>query len=267
MSIQWGPRPNSEQLSRKSATLGYVLSGVSDGATARALALGYSATLHLSLFRTDVELRKITPDTYHVDVRYGTPDKKEPSAGEFAWTFDTTGETKHVTQGIGNATSYVPGGKTAVNHKRAIGVQDDGSVAGVDVPDRAFKWQEKHQLLLASYGWAYSQYLGANTGKINSGTFRGFGAGTVRFDGAQGGQSSRDPDLLELTYNFVYSPDESSLAVGDITVTSKPGWHYLWVRYQSEEDADAKKTTELPSQVDVVPVLYSFDFATLGIGS
>jgi hypothetical protein len=266
MSVSWDARPNSTRSTKKSLTQGYILRGVTDEIIARALSMGYSPLLHDNLYRSDIALDRRTPDVWHVNVTYGTIDKKEPVAGEWEWGFDTTGKTKHVTQAIDTVTSYTPSGLATIDHKGAIGVQDDGSVEGVDVPDASFKWWERHQLLLSDYGWAYSAILGAYTGFKNQYEFRGKDAGTVIFHGATGSQSSKDPDLLELTFNFEYSPDASSLTVGDITVTSKPGWDYLSIRYESDEDATAKKTTPKPRQADVCPVVYTVDFSLFGIG-
>ena len=267
MSITWGTRPNTLRDARKSATQSYVLTGTSDESVARALALGYSPLLHRNLYRSDVELQRVTPNVWHVDVSYGTSEKKEPEAGEFEWGFDTTGTTKHMEYSLSTTNTYVPSGKATTNHKQAIGVDDQGNVNGVDVPDKAFKWHEKHQLLLSSYGFAYATSLGEYTGRVNSGTFRGFPAGSVRFDGASGGQSSRDPELLELTYRFSVSPNETGLSIGDITGIAKLGWDYLWVFYEQTDDSTSNKARPIPRQVNVERVHLTLDFSLLGIGT
>jgi len=43
------------------------------------------------------------------------------------------------------------------------------------------------------------------------------------------------PFPWEITYNFAVSPNETDLAVGDITITEKKGWEYADVRYGPEE--------------------------------
>lgn len=264
----WGIRPNELRDTRTAAMVPWVLTGVEDPYVARTLALGFSPALYNNLYRSDIQLRYLGAEIFNCDVIYGPIDRREPVAGEYNWTFDTTGQTKHITQGLDAAQSYgVPGGGATIDHKGAIGVTDDGAVEGVDVPDRAFRWSETHQLLLASFAWDYSSVLGAYTGFVNTGAFRGKAAGMVRFDGAVGGQSSRDPDMLELTYHFAYSADESGIQIGDIGPVSKPGWYYLWTRYEEAVDDVAIKGTPKPKQVDVLPVHPTVDFDVFGIGS
>ena len=266
MAITWGERPNSAKISTDAATFSYVLTGVSDRIIAKTLAAGYSSALWGDLYRSSIDVEEAGPELFYCDVHYGTPDKKEPEAGEYKWTFDTTGATRHITQGIAHVATYPAPGKTPIDHQGAIGVTDNG-VEGTDVPDRAFKWTETHFLLLASYGFAYATVLGAYTGQSNTTTFRGFPAGTVRFNGASGGQSSKDPTLLEVTFHFEVSPNESNLSIGEITDISKKGWEYLWVTYREEKDAISNTTRLVPMQVDIEQVHYAFPFTALMIGS
>jgi hypothetical protein len=267
MAITWGERPNGIKRNINSLTIGYILAGVTDKDIAYALAAGYSATIAGGLLRQDIDLQENTFDSWKVDVTYGTSETKKPEVGDFKWSFDTTGKTKHITQALAHVNSYVPSGATAVNHKGAIGVTDEGEVQGVDVPDKTFKWTETWQLLLADYGFSYSSILGDYTGRMNSGTFRGKPAYTVLFDGAVGSQSAKDPLILEVTYHFEYSQTLSGVTVGDITGIAKDGWNYAWVRYEQSVDASAKKLTLKPCQVDVDRVLEYFDFSLLGIGT
>ncbi len=263
--ITWGERPGTAKVSKDSATLNYVLSGVTDRTIAYALAAGYSSVLFGGLFRSDVQVNQIGPDLFHCDISYGPAAKKEPQAGDWSWNFDTTGATKHITHGIAHVATYPTTG-APYDHKGLIGVSSDG-VEGVDVPDKAFKWSETHQLLLADYGFTYSTILGQYTGQKNTATFRGFPAGTVRFDGSSGGQSSKDPIIAEYNYNFAVSPDETGLTIGAITGIAKTGWDYLWVRCAEKTDSTLKTTTLTPVQVEVEKVMNSFDFALLGIGT
>ena len=267
MSVTWNEKPNSARLENKSATLSYTLTGTADREVAYALAMGYSSMLFHELYRSEISLTEVGPQIFNVEVRYGTLERKQPEAGDFKWSFDTTGATKHMDYSLSTTNTYVASGGTATNHKQAIGADDQGNVEGVDVPDRSFKWQETHQLLLSNYGFSYATTLGAYTGRVNSATFRGFPAYTVRFDGANGSPSSRDPALLEITYNFAVSPSETGLTIGDITGIAKTGWDYLWVFYEQADDDTAKKARPIPKQVNVERVHNSFNFSTLGIGT
>lgn len=48
---------------------------------------------------------------------------------------------------------------------------------------------------------------------------------------------------------------------------AKEGWHYLWVRYEDDEDATARTLIKKPRAVYVEQVYYYGDFSLLGIGS
>lgn len=266
MAYQWGRRPQDVQITGTGATIPYRLSGEWNENLA-ALYIRSNAPLTFGgWFRTDVKIKGQGGGIWDVDVEYGPASQKEPTVGDFKWTFDTTGQTKKLTQAVQHIATYVAAGATQIDHKGAIGVTDD-SVEGVDVPDRAFKWAETWQQPLAGYGFTYSTVLGQLTGCVNNSFFRGFPAFTVRFDGAAGSQSLKEPTIVEITYNFSVSPSATGLVVGDITGIAKTGWDYLWVRYETADDATAKKTTPRPRQVEVDRVLYPVAFSLFGIGS
>jgi hypothetical protein len=267
MSVQWGERPGTIRSSTnpESLTVGYILNGVQLEATAMALALGFSSALYLNLYRTNVALTNMGPLLWHVEVTYGPYDKKEPEAGDFKWSFQTGGGNKHITQAITHIGEY---GTDAIDHKGTIGLNENGDVEGVDIPEAAFEWTEDRKLLLASYGWAYAGIVGGLTYTVNNATFRGLPIGSVLFKGASGSQSAKDPLLLEFTYTFAYSPNVTGKTVGDITGIDKKGWEYLWVEYATEGgDAGAKKLPKRPSQVNVEKVYEAGDFSLLGIGT
>jgi len=109
----------------------------------------------------------------------------------------------------------------------------------------------------------YKATLFALTGKVNSAAFKGFEAGEVLFLGASG--SKRGEEDWEITYRFAASPNATNIQVGDITVTSKKGWEYLWVRYADAEDAGANALVKRPVAAYVEKVYEEGDFSALGI--
>jgi len=272
MSTAWGERTSGMRrgTNPESLTVPYRLTtnpGTSP-TVARALALAYSATMYSNLYRSKLDVTDIgNGGVWDVDVTYGPRQKKEPEEGDFKWNFTTSGGTKHITQAKAHVSSYVPATETAVDHKGAIGITEDGSVEGTDVPDRAFKWTETWQLLLADYSFTYAGVLDVLTGTVNDAPFRGKAAGTVLFEGAEGGQSSKDPLLLEVTYHFAYSPATSGETIGAITGIAKGGWEYLWVEYAAADGGAAKRLARQPKQVNIDRVIDSADFSTLGIGT
>ena len=269
MAVTWGERPGSLETSNnpESATLHFVLTGTSTESTARTLAEGYSAAMYNALYRTNIAIKEVGAMLWDVAVTYGSKKKKEPEAGDSSWAFDTTGGTKRITQTLEHINDYQPGGKGAIDNKGAIGVNENGDVEGVDVIDHSFKWRENHTLLLASFGWTYSDLLETLTGTVNNAAFRGKPAGTVLFEGATGGQSAKDPLLLDVTYNFRYSAAGVALVAGDIAGIAKDGHEYLWIQYDTTDDATGKKLAKQPRQANVEKVYETEDFSLLGIGT
>ncbi len=274
MAITWKEIPNSAKHASDSIELRYHLAGepgvdttLANRAVAYALAQGYSAQIYLGLYRGIITLDEKGPLLYEVTVPYGMLEQGSVGGEYWSWKFDTTGATKHITHALSHIASYVPAGKTASDHKGAIGFKKNGEVEGVDITDRAFKWSETHHLPISSYSFTYATILGAVTGQMNNAVFRGKAAYTVKFQGASGGISGKDPAFLEITYNFEESPSEANITVGDITVTSKLGWDIASVCYEAQDDDTAKQISTNPYQVDVDRVLYAFDFSILGIGT
>lgn len=190
--------------------------------------------------------------------------RKPREAGDYDFTFDTTGGTKKLTQSLATIARYPKAGATAPDFKGAIGVTADG-VEGVDVQDYKFAWTETHEIPLAAATFAYALTLRAVTGKTNAGTFRGFAAGTVIFRGATGGKKSED--TASITFAFEAGEHATGLTVGAITGIDKKAWEYLWVRYEEAVDTAAKATVRTPLAAYVEKVADEADFSALGIGS
>jgi hypothetical protein len=268
MSVSWGDRPGSIKSTSgpQSVTTGHVLTGTTSRTVAQALAAGYSPVIYSGLYRSNIALDFLGSDVWNVDVTYGPYERKEPEVGDFKWSFQTGGGTKHLTQSIATIARYPTAG--AADHKGAIGLNENGDVEGVDIPEAAFEWTEDRKLLLASYGWTYSGIVGELTYKTNDAEFRGLPIGSVLFKGATGSQSAKDPLILELTYTFAYSPNVTGKVVGGITGISKKGWEYLWVEYQTIPGTpDNARLPKPPIQANVEQVYESGDFSLLGIGT
>lgn len=190
-----------------------------------------------------------------VTVRYGLY--------ESTFTFDTTGGSQHITQGLGTIGAYAPSGKTAPNFGGAIGVTND-NVEGVDITVPVYSFSETHYLPDEVVTPAYKATLFFLTGRVNNDVWKGFQAGEVLFLGASG--SKRGGDNWEMSYRFASSPNVVDLTIGEITGIAKMGWDYLWVRYEDAEDATAKTLVKKPAAVYVERVYEWGDFSLLGIG-
>ena len=247
-----------------SINLNWIVLGTSDELVAKNAALAVSPVIYDGLFYRDMAGKETAPGVWECQARYGA--RKPPTQLDYKFAFDTTGGKQKITQSLETVHKYAPGGKTAADHKGAIGVTDHG-VEGCEVVVPRFSWSETWQLPIAGYGWAYSQTLKAITGRVNGWRFRGFPAGQVLFHGGKGSASTKDPTLIEITYSFEQSDDVRAQTIGDIVGVAKAGWQYLWVQYQETHDTTAKSFARRPVGVYVERVYDVANFGMLGIGS
>jgi len=245
----------------ESVTIGYLLTGVSDDYNARIQAIGRTPVYNGALYRNNCEVSEVGPGMWNADVTWGVKEKNE--SGEFKWTFTAGGGTRKITEAL-NYVYYTDSSATPIDHKGSIGVKEDGTVEGVEVPDYKFAWTETHQMLMGSYGWAYANTLAMCVGHTNLYTFRGLGPSTVLLREASGGQSSKDPLLMEVAFTFEHSPDVYGMTMQGITIPKKDGWAYAWARYAPATDSSGNKAQKAV-QVDIDLVIEPVDFSLLGI--
>jgi hypothetical protein len=248
-----------------SVVLNWVVLGTSDDLLVKATVRSTTPTIYSGLFLQTVTSEETAPETWNAKARYGV--RKPPQRNEYKFSFDTTGGRQKITQSLETIHRYASPstGKPAPDHGGAIGVTDHG-VEGCEIVVPKFSWTETWQLPIEDYGWAYSQVLKAITGKVNASPFRGFPAGQVLFRGGKGSGSNKDPELIEISYQFDQSDDVEAQTIGDITGVSKAGWQYLWVQYREHDDQDAKDFCRRPVAAYVEKVYYPAAFSALAIG-
>ncbi len=254
------------------ATLTYLIRGTADESAAyAALLAGAPATFNGMVQRSaatepvHVDSTDANASIWQGTVSYGRDGSQRPDVGDSSYSigggsFDTTGGTFHVTQSISTSGRYAPAGQTAPDFKGAIGVSKDG-VEGVDLTVPVYHFSETWILAAATVTDAYKGKLFALTGTVNNAAFRGLAAGECLFLGARG--AMRAGGDWEVTFEFAASPNRASFAVGDITVTSKKGWEYMWVRYK--DAVDQNEWVKVPASVHVEKVYQDGDFSQLGI--
>ncbi len=247
-----------------SSTTTWIVMGTSDDLLVGAFVAAMTPSLRNGLVRQQITKKETAPDTWECQCRYGAA--KPPKPNDYKFSFDTSGGKQKITQSIQTLAGYASGGATPTDYHGAIGVTDH-SVGGCEIVVPKFSWSETWQLPVRSYGWPYAQTLKACTGKVNAYAFRGFAPGTVLFHGGKGSASSRDPDLIEITYTFEQSDDVSGQQIGGISGVDKPGWAYLWIHYSEEHDTSANALAHRPDGVYVEQVYYPANFGALGIGS
>jgi hypothetical protein len=129
--------------------------------------------------------------------------------------------------------TYVASGPTP-NFRGAIGVTDN-SVEGTDIITPALSWSETHTYALAAITDSYLDTVYRLSGKVNSAPFRlrpnsttMLAVGEVLYEGAE---ITLQPETIEITHQFSFSPNATNLQNGPILVLSKRGWDYMWTRY------------------------------------
>lgn len=190
--------------------------------------------------------------------------KKEES-GDCSFTFDISGEQSHITHSLSTVVKYPLA--AAPDCKQAIGVTPDG-VQGTDVLIPRITRNVKKTFDLADIDPSYIDGLEGLVGKTNDASFSVMGstyaAGEALFSGASGGLAA-DSDKFEISFVFAISKNETGLVIGDITGIAKDGWDYLWVMYETEEDAVTKRLVEIPAYVYVERVFERADFSPLAV--
>lgn len=183
----------------------------------------------------------------------------KPPEATIRWGFDTTGGTVRVTHSK-NTTRYPSDGP---NMNGAIQVQNN-EAQGTDIVIPALK-------LTATYRWpkntvdtAYVNLLASLSGCVNSGTFGDYAAGELLFLGASGEIVPNIP--TEIAYQFAASANATGLSIaGIITGIAKKGHELLWVLFEDDEDATAKRLTKKPLCAYVERVYTEASFSGLGI--
>ena len=183
-------------------------------------------------------------------------DDEEPS-----FSFDTGGGTKHITQSLETVGRYP---SDAPDYGGAIGVDDDNNVNGCDIIMPVMTFTETHWFSNSKVSTSFKRELSELTGTVNSSTFKGYDAGEVLFQGATGSRrGKKSSDKWEITYRFAVSPNVRNLKVGDITVSAKDGWDYLWVKYHPTVDDSSGVLIKKPQYAYVEKVYERCNFSIL----
>ncbi len=205
---------------------------------------------------------QLNEDTCKVLVTYKTiPGELSGDEGE-AFSFDTTGGTQTVTQSKSTVASYVKTGATAPNFGGAINY-DGEQVNGVEIIQPVLNFDIVGVFTAQEVTTTFLNTLMEMTSSVNSTTWRGRAAGTVLFRGVTGSGKTNAP--CDLTFHFSYSPNRSNFTVGEITVSEKKGWDYMWVYYGKSEDTSSKTIVRKPLAVYIEQLFELKDFDDLNL--
>jgi len=248
-----------------SATVPYFVFDAADEEEALAYAKENTSAYFSGMPRQSIDIdERINENTFKVTVKYQSSsssldiDDNEP---EPTFSFDTGGATMHLSQSLETDGIYPD---DAPDYGGAIGY-DGENVNGVDVVQPVMNFSETHYFKPSRVTTSFKRTIARLTGTVNSDSFRGYDAGEVLFLGASGtrrGTSSKS--LWEISYRFSVSLTKEDFDVGDISISRKSGWDYLWVRYADKpEDGEVLKK---PSSAYVERVYERESFGSLGLG-
>ena len=222
----------------------------------------------------DAQIEPQGAGVFYFDVSYadGDEESKQPKEeGDTAITFDSTGGTEKITHSRETISTFSPG--TAPDFRGAINVTKSG-VDGVEIIVPAWKFTCEKLFTTAQVN-AKIQTWREFTGATNATSFtlnmdgiiQSFRTGDLRFDGVRG--SKKKKGIWTFTFNFTFSKGfdtqhgDQSVMVGDIEVTAKEGWEYLWVHYR--ESTSNNVLVRTPAAVYIERVYRSEDFDQLGL--
>lgn len=208
----------------------------------------------------------IVPDGYNhwlAEISYG-PKGSGNEVGDWELTWDTTAVQEKITQSLGTRRVNIDG--TAADYNGAIGVVKSGSsttVEGCQIYVPKFAWSVTYTFDGAAVTSSMAMIHYGLTGKLNSGSFWGFGPGEVLFLGGRGTTGSSAP--TKVTLSFLSAKDATVNTAGKSI--SKRGWEYLWYAYKEKKDDDAKVVVQKPLGAYLETVYESANLAALGIGT
>ena len=99
-------------------------------------------TTHEGLERGEISIEPIGPTQWEATVQYSPPGA-ELEEGESSYSFNTGGETQHITHSKSTVGSYAPADETAPDYDGAIGATKD-NVEGVDITVPVYRFSETH---------------------------------------------------------------------------------------------------------------------------
>ena len=241
-------------------------------AVATAAPLVYLANDGQLLVRQEFIPRVTGPGSWEIDVRYGTEDDRKshevPEAGFWRFSFDTTGGSHKVTQSLETIHRVeADPADPAPDLKQAIG-WNGTKVQGVEIVVPKFEFNITAYYEPASITADYMKNLARKTGRTNAALWLGFAEGEVLYMGSTGDgdvplASGARVKPIPIVHKYAASENVTALAVGDMTVPTKKGFEYLWVRYKQIESADTKNLIPKPVHAYVERVYEKVDFAAL----
>jgi hypothetical protein len=260
--------------SGSSIEFAYIVLGTASEIDAVNAALAVAPLAYLAnsetLVRQEATPTPTGPTSWEVAIRFGGEDERKslepPQPGTWHFQFDSSGGSHRVTQsletlwrGERSQSNPAPDLLGATNY-------DGKKVQGVDIVVPKLEFSVTAYYAPQAVTTAFVADIARNTGKVNSDDWLGFEAGELLFLGGSGqgdiptvaGQRVKP---IAITFKFAASENREDIEVGDITVPTKDGWDYLWVRYEKTEENG--QVLPVPVHAYVEKIYERFAFAQL----
>lgn len=272
MAIEIFEAPDSPEITLTSIKRKYLVRGTESEYEAHAALVAYTNHTEVAngvtLYRNGCSLALIEKanDLWTGSADWGveTSDSSDPQYRVAAVQFDTSGATTRITQSIRTRATYKADDvEEAPNFHGGIGYNGE-SFDGCEITVPQFAWTETHEFGIEQITWAYVAALTNATGKVTSGSFRGFAAGEVLFLGASGG-NPKNEKKADVQFRFAAAPNVRDMTVAGVSGVAKQGWDYVWVYFEEAEDTKTHRRYKKPVAVYVEQVYESAAFSALGI--
>jgi hypothetical protein len=182
--------------------------------------------------------------------------------GEWTFSWDSTGATTHLSVARACRVYSVAGYTAPVDLKKAIAVDRDRRVQGVDVPSPSLKLTISYRLPKANITMAYIRALSKMVGCCNDASYGGFDAYELLFLGSTGRKGSTTDPTID--FHFLVGENLTGQTFGDITGVEKRAHELIWPWFGDAKDATADELITKPKALYVSEVVEAKSFISLG---
>lgn len=207
-----------------------------------------------------IDAKELQDEETHWEFTLSYNSQPEPEADEEEFEFDIPAANDRIYRAF-STSSYAPASKSAPDFGGAIGVQfGGGQPQGVSPYQPKSTFSITYYWPLSAVDTAFQAALEAAVGSINSATFNGRAAGTVRFLGARGRRSG---NKFPISYEFGFRPANGAYTLNGISVAASYGWDVHDIYYAPEPDTTAKQPVWKPRAVYVHRIHATTDLNSL----
>lgn len=221
----------------KSSTvnLKWYVFNAADRVSARAALIAEIPQIEDGLLLNSVSAGSLTPECWEFSTVYGF--EGTPTEGEVRLTLEGEEGRETITKSRREVASGAVTGRTAPPSNRVIGVQSDGTVRGVEIPISKGLLRAEVYRQADLYTAAYARQLLDLENTVNANDWHSFPAGSLRFRKPfyeKNQKLAQDGTAMQrLILEFEYEKNATNIPLGDMTVPSKKGHHFL--DYRSEK--------------------------------